>query len=136
MCRVECAGSYLSSSELPDETSFCCCFPTAQPCFHLVLLGSFSSSSLLLCSLFILSLKLPDHPRQNQYRPEPVRLVSAEGGLSLSTWVLSTSSLAGGHWAHPSSPDTREGVLAITTSAQSRDGALAGHHPLQHSPSQ
>lgn len=64
-------------------------FPNCLALFSLF--GSFSSSSLLLCSLFILSLKLPDHPPL--YWPEPVWLVSIEGGLSFSTCILRVFSL-------------------------------------------
>lgn len=56
-------------------------FPSRPALFSLF--GSFSSRSLLLHSLFILSLKLPDHPPL--YWPEPVWPVSVEHGLSFST---------------------------------------------------
>lgn len=64
-------------------------FPNCLALFSLF--GSSSSTSLFLYSLFILSLKLPDHP--HWYWPEPVWLVSVEGGRSFSTCVLSICSL-------------------------------------------
>lgn len=56
-------------------------FPSRPALFSLF--GSFFLRSLLLHSLFILSLKLPDHPPL--YWPEPVWPVSVERGRSFST---------------------------------------------------
>lgn len=105
-------------------------FPNCLALFSLF--GSFSSSSLFLYSLFILSLKLPDHP--HWYWPEPVWLVSVEGGRSFSTCVLSICSLGRMSLDPHLFSWPPEDVFATTTSIQNWDVALVWHHPLFYTP--